>query len=1027
MNIYRFKTDISLKDDSPIRVTINNKSLDGQVISSDPEGINIGLAVDLGPSVPEAIINYSLFKLLENLVTKLDNVRSGVIQLNLEGILKLFGFTEPDSLSEPLLFSNEITMGYNPNIEQQIAIQSALTQELTFLWGPPGTGKTKTLSIILNELIKAGKNVLVTSHTNTAVDEILKKFIDNKENVEFIENDKIIRHGNPSLLDNRLNELLIDNIVEKRTFEKHNRIDELRNLINTIDKKIKKYKELELEGSNIKFLLESKIHDYEKEETSISNFQSNISTLNLERNDLINRLSNQNQLLNKANTSNPLKKVILGLNAEKIEGKIRKIEAKINLTNLKLTSLEKEFQTSLEKRDEISKGIKRLKSELRNIIDTEGLPSLETFQKLIRDLLQEKTAKEIEIKSILEKIENIKEEIFNNAQVIGCTLTRAYLDPKLFQRRFDVLIIDEASMAPLPNVFFVGGLSLGHYIISGDFRQLPPISVCNKREATTWLKRDIFVQAGIVESVNSNCYDKRLVMLREQYRMHPDICELINDPIYDGKLKTSPEIKNISQEIAELPPLENQTLIFCDTSYVNPRITRPTTSFSRLSPYSAAVSAHLASIIIEEGKKKGINIDVGIVTPYSAQAQLISKILEDQKIDQKFVVASTIHKFQGNEKACIIFDLVEGPPFSPGLLTKGSFDSEPGKLMTVAISRAKGKFVLVGNGNYIKNKFNSDDAILQLMEKISDVGATINSQQILSPSFEKNLQEIEEKIDSKQFLKSSFSLLNEASFYDVFHQDLKMAQSSVVIFSPFIAQKRLRSMLDDLTSVVKKKIKIYVITRHPDHQGTNKLVSKRLIEKLRKLGVDVIIASNKIGLHEKFHEKIGIIDKSVFYYGSMNILSQANSSESMIVFRGRKTIDELVKKFDIQKIIRKYKNITGESSEKSLIRILEKKLLKSIDPGICPECGQRLILVKGDDKLYFGCPDMMSRKCTIQKVLDNDLIRKTIMDMKIKCLKCQSGFMNFRLGRLGPFLGCSNYSDSNCRSTMDFDDEPQNS
>ena len=108
--------------------------------------------------------------------------------------------------------------------------------------------------------------------------------------------------------------------------------------------------------------------------------------------------------------------------------------------------------------------------------------------------------------------------------------------------------------------------------------------------------------------------------------------------------------------------------------------------------------------------------------------------------------------------------------------------------------------------------------------------------------------------------------------------------------------------------------------------------------------------------------------------------------------------------------------------ELSRIRALEERVL-----GTCPECGQRLVLVKGEDKLYFGCPDLMSRKCKIQKVLDNDLIRRTIVEMKIKCSKCQSGFMKFRLGRLGPFLGCSNYSTSKCRSTMDFDEDPQNS
>jgi MoxR-like ATPase len=40
------------------------------------------------------------------------------------------------------------------NIEQKRAILRAMSQEVTFIWGPPGTGKTKTLSVILNALIK---------------------------------------------------------------------------------------------------------------------------------------------------------------------------------------------------------------------------------------------------------------------------------------------------------------------------------------------------------------------------------------------------------------------------------------------------------------------------------------------------------------------------------------------------------------------------------------------------------------------------------------------------------------------------------------------------------------------------------------------------------------------------------------------------------------------------------------------------------------------------------------------------------
>jgi hypothetical protein len=34
MHIYRFLTDFALKDDSPVNVSINNQSIDGQVVSA---------------------------------------------------------------------------------------------------------------------------------------------------------------------------------------------------------------------------------------------------------------------------------------------------------------------------------------------------------------------------------------------------------------------------------------------------------------------------------------------------------------------------------------------------------------------------------------------------------------------------------------------------------------------------------------------------------------------------------------------------------------------------------------------------------------------------------------------------------------------------------------------------------------------------------------------------------------------------------------------------------------------------------
>lgn len=48
----------------------------------------------------------------------------------------------------------------------------------------PGTGKTQTLVVLIELLVKLGKSVLVTAHTNSAVDNIFLKLM--KKGVDFL-------------------------------------------------------------------------------------------------------------------------------------------------------------------------------------------------------------------------------------------------------------------------------------------------------------------------------------------------------------------------------------------------------------------------------------------------------------------------------------------------------------------------------------------------------------------------------------------------------------------------------------------------------------------------------------------------------------------------------------------------------------------------------------------------------------------------------------------------------------------------
>lgn len=131
-----------------------------------------------------------------------------------------------------------------------------------------------------------------------------------------------------------------------------------------------------------------------------------------------------------------------------------------------------------------------------------------------------------EIKEALERVEQI---LISEAKVIGATLTKAYLDDRLQERSFDTVLLDEASMAPIPALWTAAGTASSNVVIVGDKQQLPPISHASNPEkhpeaaATRWLGRDVFTAAGATEET------PWLVQLTTQYRMKPAISALANE------------------------------------------------------------------------------------------------------------------------------------------------------------------------------------------------------------------------------------------------------------------------------------------------------------------------------------------------------------------------------------------------------------------------------------------------------------------------------------------------------------------
>jgi phosphatidylserine/phosphatidylglycerophosphate/cardiolipin synthase-like enzyme len=128
---------------------------------------------------------------------------------------------------------------------------------------------------------------------------------------------------------------------------------------------------------------------------------------------------------------------------------------------------------------------------------------------------------------------------------------------------------------------------------------------------------------------------------------------------------------------------------------------------------------------------------------------------------------------------------------------------------------------------------------------------------------------------SAGILSNDIHMYNQESFYTAFGKDLLLARDEVVIESPFITVKRINELLPILTRLRKRGVAITVNTRDPiEHDSEYEAQAIDSIAKLQSLGVKVLYTV-------KHHRKLAVIDKSMVWNGSLNILSQNDSCEIM--------------------------------------------------------------------------------------------------------------------------------------------------
>lgn len=131
--------------------------------------------------------------------------------------------------------------------QQEIIHQALTTNDIFLIHGPPGTGKTTTLSYLIKSIVESGNKVLVTAPSNTAVDNILEKL----HSLEI----PSTRIGNPVRMDESLLNLSLD--VQLQDQPEYQQANGIWNKIQVLKKEQEEY--IPATGQNRRGLSDSKI------------------------------------------------------------------------------------------------------------------------------------------------------------------------------------------------------------------------------------------------------------------------------------------------------------------------------------------------------------------------------------------------------------------------------------------------------------------------------------------------------------------------------------------------------------------------------------------------------------------------------------------------------------------------------------------------------------------------------------------------------------------------------------------------
>lgn len=880
-----------------VNFTVGEKASQGRYLGEANSQYQFEVEDDFGPIIEAASIASDPLFLIEKQVDLLKNDALFENKVALAS-LGLEEYPAVASCHPKSIFAEGL------NRHQADALNVSGENAVTYIWGPPGTGKTTTMGSLVAALAELGQKVLLISNTNLAVDTALERCLDRFKLVDPISEGLMLRLGNP---------------VKPEIKDKYGPLIDLDEILR---KAVAPIQEEIIKKSSQLQRVKDKTEDLEAAKSEFHSHANATKVLDKASKEM----ANQEAELKDSKKKIPEYKVRI----KALEEELRDSEAKNAVSRFfgstrKPAQIRVEREQIIKNREQIEKAVERISAALPNLVkEVDSLrissaksvkwlsinPSESSIDVKITANRDEQSELQKKIDKLQEEISGKKKEIVAKARVVACTAYKPLIDKEIMALEFDVVVIDEASMLPLSLFYCSAAKAKSRLVIAGDFRQLPPIvQVGSKLKTENYkvsssdlehmklLTHNPFTFSSVLNGIGQESEAPQLVALRDQYRMRKDISNLISDYFYPEHT-----LRTVENRMDKETPWGNESFIIFDTSSLGPESSRVQSSWRNII-HALVIKAISDSLLIDGWKfPSTAKKSFAVLSPFAKQANFIRSLVLPSGARGIEGGISTVHRFQGNERDLMIVDITkvsssEDPGLGPFL---GNIDplAVENAMWNVGISRARQHVIVVADLPTLER--NSGAVISQLVKKMISKGKVIDASELLSK------ESLEVLKDLPESTSGSIAWFTGDGFYAAFQKDLKKSRTKVMIASPFTMPEATAKWEPILRDLVAKDVEITILTKPASEKKNSEdssVIHKGLssfIKELREI--------------PKMHEKLAVLDGRIVWLGSLNILSHYKASEIMVRIDSPDFAQSIVTEYQYQRTSsskRQLSNISG--------------------------------------------------------------------------------------------------------------------